>query len=375
VVDQLKMLMDYTIFHIGMYLTLGALMVSLLGLETFRPRAEVMRPFLVGALACFLVAGAFGALIASNIPYSEKLSEFTALDIGAWFMPRYMFLPASFCMSAEHTLFWLGLGIFLVGFTFARPNQAAAPVTPTVRDTAAPNHDRERPVKTNLERSVEITLLVFSTFSGFALVRFVTTNPSGTRFEDSLQSSGTLWWLAIALSALLLRFMLGSAIHLNQRFGSGAVPGDPDPKVLVFFVKDLLFLVAFGLLSVKMTLTTNLHDFIYWSTAFVSLGFFWNVVDQIVRGAIDRTPNDYDFEKSWLVIDFLQSILLLILLSVALDDGRKAFWFAAVCFVFFIWDAAVLVGKRMLPLMPIRTWILVVLTTAVLVVAEYYCLR
>jgi len=58
--EQLKLLMDYTIFHIGVYITLSGLMVSLLGLKAFANRAKAMRCYIIGALTCFLIAGMCG---------------------------------------------------------------------------------------------------------------------------------------------------------------------------------------------------------------------------------------------------------------------------------------------------------------------------
>ena len=112
--EQLKLLMNYTIFHIGIYLTLSGLMVSLLGVDAFKKRTEAMVPYLVVALICFMVAGIFGGLIASNIPYFERFADFTQAWIGPWFATKL--LPASFCMTIEHSAFWLGLIVFLFGF-------------------------------------------------------------------------------------------------------------------------------------------------------------------------------------------------------------------------------------------------------------------
>ena len=112
--EQLKLLMDYTIFHIGVYITLGGLMVSLLAMKTFETRGIEMRLYLIAALGCFLVAGMFGGLIAGNIPYYQDFMKFTEAWIGPWFATKLA--RAWFCMRAEHTAFWLGIAVFLVGF-------------------------------------------------------------------------------------------------------------------------------------------------------------------------------------------------------------------------------------------------------------------
>ena len=112
--EHLKLLMDYTIFHIGVYITLSGLMISLLGMKAFEKRAQVMRCYIVSALACFMIAGMFGGVIAGNIPYFSNFDAFTGAWIGPWFATHV--LPASLCMKAEHTAFWVGVGVFLLGF-------------------------------------------------------------------------------------------------------------------------------------------------------------------------------------------------------------------------------------------------------------------
>ncbi len=72
---QLKFLMDYTLFHIGAYITLSTLLVALLGLEGFKQRAMTMRRYLMLTLVFFVAAGACGGVVASNIPYFLNFDE------------------------------------------------------------------------------------------------------------------------------------------------------------------------------------------------------------------------------------------------------------------------------------------------------------
>jgi hypothetical protein len=111
--EQLKLLMDYTIFHIGVYITLGGLMVSLLTKNTFANQ-KGMSWVLVASLLCFMFAGIFGGIIAANIPYHTEFTEFINASIGPWFAPTI--LLSSSCMWVEHNAFWLGIFIFLAGF-------------------------------------------------------------------------------------------------------------------------------------------------------------------------------------------------------------------------------------------------------------------
>jgi hypothetical protein len=122
--EQLKLLMDYTLFHAGVYITLGGLMVALLGLKSFEDRALKMMPYLYAALGLFLLAGFCAGIIASNIPYHREFGEFTQAWIGPWMATHLV--RAQFCMSLEHTAFWAGIAIFLFGFWKSAPPKTGA---------------------------------------------------------------------------------------------------------------------------------------------------------------------------------------------------------------------------------------------------------
>jgi hypothetical protein len=114
--EQLKLLMQYTIFHVGVYLTLGSLMLTVLVKESARAFAKVMQVYIFIALGCFLVAGVCGGIVAGNIPYFDKFSTFETSRIGPWFVPKSLFVPASWIMRLEHSAFWIGIIVFLLGF-------------------------------------------------------------------------------------------------------------------------------------------------------------------------------------------------------------------------------------------------------------------
>jgi hypothetical protein len=85
--EQLKLLMTYTVFHVGVYMTLGGVMVGLLAKKT---TDKGMRCWIIGALSLFIIAGICGGVVAANT--------------SRWWM------------RIEHWAFWLGLVVFLVGF-------------------------------------------------------------------------------------------------------------------------------------------------------------------------------------------------------------------------------------------------------------------
>jgi hypothetical protein len=110
---QLKLMMDYTLFHIGAYITLTTLLVALLGLEGFKQRAAGMKRFLLGTLVCFIIAGICGGVVASNIPYFKTFDALQRANIGPFLFIHAM--PMVVWTSLEHTAFWAGVGIALIG--------------------------------------------------------------------------------------------------------------------------------------------------------------------------------------------------------------------------------------------------------------------
>jgi hypothetical protein len=114
--DQLKQLMDYTKFHIGMYTTLCTVLIAILGLDMVKPSAVDLHPYLFGTLLCFAVAGMFGGLVGSSLPYFKTFEEFSQAKLGPW---KLKLIPALVCTHLEHTAFWLGIIVVLIGLVRA----------------------------------------------------------------------------------------------------------------------------------------------------------------------------------------------------------------------------------------------------------------
>jgi hypothetical protein len=113
--DQLKLLMDYTKFHIGLYATLCTLLIAILGLDPWKQNSAHMSHFLLTTLVCFVIAGAFGGLIGSSLPDYTTWTDFQSARLGPWFLPEKLRMPAPWVASAEHTAFWVGIVIALYG--------------------------------------------------------------------------------------------------------------------------------------------------------------------------------------------------------------------------------------------------------------------
>lgn len=98
--EQLKLLFDYTKFHITAYLTLaGAFVAVLNGAGPLKPN----RILLGVSIAFIVIAGAAGGVVASNLPYHADARTFADEQIGPWCCKP---MKASSWMTLEHLAFW-----------------------------------------------------------------------------------------------------------------------------------------------------------------------------------------------------------------------------------------------------------------------------
>jgi hypothetical protein len=98
--DQLKVLMDYTKFHIGVYLSLGSASVAMVRFTSVS--AEDLMPSLV----LLVVAGAAGGVIGSSIPEYTTWAEFTRSRLGALGVPLLRYVGWA---KVEHLAFWAAI--------------------------------------------------------------------------------------------------------------------------------------------------------------------------------------------------------------------------------------------------------------------------
>jgi hypothetical protein len=205
--------------------------------------------------------------------------------------------------------------------------------------------------KLPIERCIEVVLATFGALAGFALVRFITTAPPNV--PNPLQSQpDELNWLIFALSALLLRYMLGSAVHLYRTY----VPPTPEQPILpdwwtiIFFFKDLFFLILFGLLAIKITQSADVPEFINRSAIFILWGLIWGLIDfgvRFIQAAVTARPMNlanYWLEINWILMDAAQYILALLILQ---TGNYKLLTLVFLLFLFL--DVVVLMGHSLLP--------------------------
>jgi hypothetical protein len=114
--QQLDLLMTYTTFHIGLYVSLVTALLSFL---TFSPKSirRDLYPYMVSTLVCFVMAGIFGGIIASSIPRFKKYDAFRNADLGPLWAEGIL---GKFETVAawEHGFFWLGIMIIIGGIVW-----------------------------------------------------------------------------------------------------------------------------------------------------------------------------------------------------------------------------------------------------------------
>ena len=186
---------------------------------------------------------------------------------------------------------------------------------------------RNRPP--DFEKTVVVVLATFTVFTGFTTseaVKAVASDlvfPGGTsrltflaavgalgRFLDSAWSREEFWAL-VALLSLLLRYLIGSAIHLNDTYVKRVGTPNPLPPELppcfqpsqstILLFKDLIFLVVFGIVILAIAKAvappTNFVGFTFGSEIFLFCGFAWALLDIPCRlAAGHRAGNDRDRE-------------------------------------------------------------------------------
>ena len=81
--EQMRLLMDYTRFHIGVYITLGAA-----GAGTIKAGVFCVSELLAG-ICLLVVAGMCGGVVGSSIPLFSTWSEFDRARLKVFFIQTW----------------------------------------------------------------------------------------------------------------------------------------------------------------------------------------------------------------------------------------------------------------------------------------------
>ncbi len=147
----------------------------------------------------------------------------------------------------------------------------------------------------NAKGTVDVVIVTFSVVVGVALERFLTDQKV---FSEDFVMKPEYWcfygFSFTALICLALRFLVGSDFHLKDSYVK------PNQDKLIFFFKDLIFLVVFGVLLVQAALSKNPRDFMSRLAWFLGLSVIWDLIEWRTR------RRNLPLTKRWLKIDFFQ---------------------------------------------------------------------
>jgi hypothetical protein len=192
-------------------------------------------------------------------------------------------------------------------------------------------------VKPDFKQIVEKSLALFGVFTGvtlsFYIKDFLFGNNIPVGFTDFSVWSRIL--VSASVIALLLRYIVGSAVHLNAtyvkvttRIENNILVEQKQPKseLLGWLFFDIIMLVAFGILAVYIIYSIDLKEFLARSIEFVLVGLVWSVI------ALAWRPGDRAVAERWCVIDGIQLIITAALYLMPWSD----FWKTLVLAVIYI---------------------------------------
>jgi hypothetical protein len=143
--DQLTHLLSYTIFHIGLYATVVAILIK----SRRSTMDDDFRKRLNRTVFFFLVAGACGGVIAGSIPEHKNWEEFESAALGPFGLDRTWLFHAfnySFWSKMEHGAFWVG--VLMLVWTYRKPRTATNPPDNEIQTAASePRKQNVAPAK------------------------------------------------------------------------------------------------------------------------------------------------------------------------------------------------------------------------------------
>ncbi|WP_316159324.1 hypothetical protein [Bradyrhizobium sp. SZCCHNRI3042] len=120
--EQLKLLFDYTKFHIGLYTTVATIFGGLYSASDKLP-FKFNSGFLIGSVICILLAGIAGGTIASCIPAYNGYTKFWGAVIGPF---RLKLFTAETWTYIEHSTFWFAVLLAFLAIIAHSPSPATS---------------------------------------------------------------------------------------------------------------------------------------------------------------------------------------------------------------------------------------------------------
>jgi len=206
--------------------------------------------------------------------------------------------------------------------------------------------------KPDFKLIVDRTIAVFAVYTGATLSFFVKDFlPSEKNLSNNADvfAWAANWrsWVVIAVIALLLRYIVGSAVQLNRAYvpkedlkigTDGVITATKTYKSAsvcwLFF--DVLFLIGFGVLAFFLTTGASVEGFLWRSIYFTTGGFLWSLIAALFRSGERKVA------CLWLVLDGAQIAITLFLVCLSWGDLAKSMALAIFYLVFLFIDFYVL---------------------------------
>lgn len=110
--ERVKLLFDYTKFHIGVYLTLASTLVAVIGLKKDL-QFDVEICFIIASVLSIMIAGLSGGTIVSRLTQVKTYDEFWNEATGPF---RLKLFKGENWTYIEHVSFWIGLLLAFAAF-------------------------------------------------------------------------------------------------------------------------------------------------------------------------------------------------------------------------------------------------------------------
>src|SRR5712692_4380609 len=176
-------------------------------------------------------------------------------------------------------------------------------------------------------QSVDVILVTFSVLVGVSFTDFF------DETKNKLPEDAVTLAFA-ALVALLLRYIIGSAVHLKHAYRPA--PSYEHSSSILLFLKDIFFLLIFGYLAIRISHSEHIHQFWKMSAIFIFVSLVWSLGDPLIRCLFEpQAPTQQPLWKYWAFIDACQ-LALTLLVYWQLDDPQMAAGELAALYIIFL---------------------------------------
>ena|ERR1041385_816294 len=128
-VEQVKLLFDYTKFHITVYSTLATLLVGI-SASSLAGHLALHKQWLLAAFTAIVAAGLAAGVVAATMPSCTAILDFWNLRTGPY---DVRILTIRSWTYVEHTSFWIAVACVILAFLTGKTAPQSPEVTMTIK--------------------------------------------------------------------------------------------------------------------------------------------------------------------------------------------------------------------------------------------------